>query len=183
MFRWRHCMGLFCLCTAISLAATAGDFGHIASDELAEEADARRQDLQRTEERLQQLEATLATLQAQQHATEEELRALTETLEAHAAILYRISRGGKALRYLMSAETDASFLKRANTLKRLFTSQVKARREKGLHLSSIEADIAQREAEIGTAQGLAEELRETIAELEAAVQQRGAASPQLSARY
>ena len=166
---------MFLAAVTLSLTAVADDLSHLDATELAEEKAAREDDIRRTQIRLDRLELKARSLQAEQQRAEADLQSLDASLEEQAVILYRMSRGGKALRYLMSAESGAAFLKRANTLKRLVSTQMNARREKGLNLSALESDVSDLDTERAAAQAFLEELEETLAGLDAEIARRESA--------
>ncbi len=137
----RRCL-LVCLALLILTPSVKAEEGYISLDELEDEIARRREDIARTDYRISAV-------------TTEENSALTELGNARAdgavveqqaivraRVLYRISRNGGSLRYLLGADSPVNLLKRLSDLKRLLVHGLEARRQAGHRIVAAERRVS-----------------------------------------
>lgn len=149
----------------ICLPVHADDLSYIADDELDAELEARQLDISRTQERINTLEQQLTAAQHEAQTVSQELDAIDKRLISRTSMLYRLSRNGKALRYLASSDSGTGFIKRMQTLKKLITSEMAAKRDKGLELAEAQTAIDELEMEIRHAAQMLTQLKTAKDEL------------------
>jgi chromosome segregation ATPase len=153
--------------------ATAEDLSFVSDGELAGELAARRADLERTRGRLRAVEADLEAAREDLDAARLAAGVIEAHLAARVALLYRLSRHGGALRWLLGSGSGAAPLRRIATLKRLVQDSLEQRRDAGLRLAQLEERIEAAARERGTASELELRLEAAREELEAERARRG----------
>lgn len=116
----------------------ADDLSYVSDEELIEELVARDGDIERTSRRiaaldLEELELAVALDEARTQVSE-----IDQRLVVRVALLYRLSRHGAALRYLISAGSATELLRRVKTLRRLVIDGLDDRRRAGLRVTELE---------------------------------------------
>jgi peptidoglycan hydrolase CwlO-like protein len=139
-------------------SAKGDDLSYISDEELAEELNARQADLNRTTERIELIKAKLNAVKNEISLISAELAEIDADLASRAALLYRLSSRGKALKYLFSSNSPTAFLKRIQTLKKLITSQMDIKRETGLKLAKTEDKANRFATDLQSAQNLKQEI-------------------------
>jgi hypothetical protein len=177
----RLATALFALCGVLSSArAVSDDLSHISNEELLAEIAARSNDIERTAERV-----AILGIDELEHATAAEnarttAREVDERLVERAGLLYRISQRGRALRFLLAAESATEFLKRLETLRRLMLRGLDERREAGLRAAEAEARLASSREQLRRAREMLDRLRQARDELLAEQAERAQPSLRLS---
>ncbi|HUT77772.1 MAG TPA: hypothetical protein VM285_08810 [Polyangia bacterium] len=168
---------VFAVVVAATLLAAAGaaaeDFSFVSDDELAGELAARQADLERTRARLRAIEAELDTAREELDSARRAAGEIEMHLAARASLLYRLSRHGGALRYLLGSGTGTAALQKIATLKRLVRGSLEQRRDAGLRLAELEERIEAAGAERMTASELELRFEAAREELEAERARRG----------
>jgi len=148
-------------------AVAADDLSHVADEELSQEIEARESDIARTSSRIRDLgieeEETEASL-----SRARELVASTEArLSRRAAFLYRLTRSGATLRYLLASESATSFLKRVRVLEHLVVDGLESRRLAGVALAEASSHISTVREDLVRAREMLDMLEEALEELRA----------------
>ena len=158
---------LFLAILFTGLPCLSEDLVYVQDNELLEEMQSRKNDIQRTADRIEKLKKREAASQDELKRANENLQRIEQSAVVRAKLLYRISRHGGSLGYLLSASSAVDFLKRLSKLKFLLVKGLEARREMGLRLAQAEKKhetILQEERE---AEKLLEMLSKALSELEA----------------
>ena len=145
--------------------AGGDDFTHIGDDELALEIEGRVADIERTNARIEGIVDALGAARQEVEAARIELTEIELELAARAELLYRLSHHGKALRYLLAADTATGFLKRLATLRSLVITALEERRRIGLALTEAEARVETLRRDQRQAEGLRAQLESAHREL------------------
>ena len=154
--------------------ALGGDFEYIDNDELAIEIEARDTDIQRTTARIDELGQELLATRGTIDEARVELAEIERQLATRAKLLYRLSRHGKALRYLLTAESATGFLKRMTTLRSLVIAGLEEQRRVGFALTEAEARASTLQEELRQAEALRVRLDDARRELADEQQRRRA---------
>jgi len=135
----RATLALVVTCLALVPAvAAADDLSHISDEELSEEIDARDGDIARTAKRIDTLELEELELAVSLDEARTQLEEIDRRLTRRVALLYRLTRHGAALRYLLSAGSATELLKRLKTLQRLVLEGLDDRRQAGVRAADVE---------------------------------------------
>jgi hypothetical protein len=135
----RAALSLLSSClVAVAATATADDLSHVSDDDLAEELIARDGDIDRTTRRIAALELEELELAISLDDVHGQVRRIEQRLVHRVALLYRLSRHGAALRYLISAGSATELLKRLRTLRHLVIDGLEDRRSAGLRAVELE---------------------------------------------
>jgi len=145
--------------------ARADDLSYVSDEEIAAEILARSDDLDRTRLRVASIERELARTRAMIDDARFELVETERHVARNAGLLYRLSRHGAALRYLLSSSCATGFLKRVRLLRFLVISGLEARRAAGARLSDWEETNRDLERGLTLANEMVSRLVETKAEL------------------
>jgi hypothetical protein len=133
---------LLCGCLAfVGVPALGDDLYHVSDAELAEELLARMTDVDRTAERVALLDLEELELAAELENSRTDARELDERLVRRVGLLYRISEGGRGLRYLLASGSATEFLKRLRMLRHLVLEGLEERRQAGLRVAEAEGRI------------------------------------------
>ncbi len=146
-------------------AARAGELIWVTDEEITAELASRQNDLVRTTSRIEQLGERRDALRREIDIITADLASIDNRLTARISMLYRLSRNGRSLQYLVASSSAIEFLKRMATLRRLITSELEARREVSLALSRTMDEAVQVETEMTGAVRFCEELQLAIDEL------------------
>ena len=146
-------------------AARAQDMSYITDDELAEELTSRMDDLRRTTERIGELRDSLAAIRSEMEQIEERIEAIDNRLVRKTSMLYRLSRNGKTVQYLFTSSSAITLLKRIQTLKKIITTEMDAKRQANLELTRAADEATKAEDELAQASELLEELHLAIDDL------------------
>ena len=155
-----------------STQAFTGDFSYISLEELKTEIDRRKNDVERTRSRIVALGEE--KIRANSELSEAEKRALEadEMVAVRVKAFYRLSRKGKALRYLLGAESPVQMLKRYDQLKRLMQDGIKDRQQASIRLQEARSNIESIEREKYQAGEVLSMLEQALAELQTEYQNR-----------
>ena len=155
-----------------STQAFTDDYSYISLEELKTEIDRRRSDVERTRSRMASLEEE--KILANSELVEAEKRALEadEMVAVRAKAFYRLSRKGKAIRYLLGAQSPVQMLKRYNQLKRLMQDGIKDRQQASLRLQEAKSNVERIEREKYQAGEVLSMLEQALAELQTEYQNR-----------
>ncbi|MBW2276836.1 MAG: hypothetical protein JRF63_05045 [Deltaproteobacteria bacterium] len=127
------------VCAVLTAApAAADDLSHVSDDELSEELTARSGDIARTAERIHVLDTEELEIAVSLDEARTQIRQIEQRLAQRIELLYRLSRHGAALRYLMSAGSATELLKRLRTLRHLVIDGLEDRRRAGLRVAQLE---------------------------------------------
>jgi hypothetical protein len=146
-------------------AAEPENIHYASSDELKLELVKRREDIRRTEARID------ALLQKERDAEWQLKTAKADGKRAEAIamertrIYYTITNNGGALRFILNASSVVDMLKRAALMKRLFTEGLEARREAGLRIAAAEQKLVSIQADKEAASKMYDMLKNAMKEL------------------
>ena len=127
------------VCAMLTAApAAADDLSHVSDEELAEELIARGGDIDRTTERIRVLDTEELELAVTLDEARTDVRQIEQRLAQRVELLYRLSRHGAALRYLVSAGSATELLKRLRMLRHLVVDGLEDRRRAGLRVAQLE---------------------------------------------
>jgi chromosome segregation ATPase len=147
--------------------AVAEDLSFVSDEELDGEIAARQADLERTRARVQAIEADLDAAREELEGARRAAGEIESHLVARASLLYRLTRHGAALRFLLGPGSGTASLRRIGTLERLVRESLERRREIGLHLARTEERIETASEQLATARRLESGLEAAREELEA----------------
>jgi hypothetical protein len=153
------------LVTLLSATAAGDDLSHVSDDELAQEAHSRAADIQRTAERIAALEIEELELAIALEDARDQVRRIEDRLERRVELLYRLTRRGAALRYLVAASSATDFLKRLRTLRHLVLEGLEDRRRAGARVAETEERMVAVRREQGSAAEMLTQLEATQREL------------------
>jgi hypothetical protein len=137
----RAAIGLVAVGLALALApvaVVADDLLYVSEEELSAEIEARTGDIDRTADRLAALELEEMELALALDDARTRMREIEQRLNRRVGVLYRLSRRGAALKYLLSAGSATELLKRLRTLKHLVYDGLDDRRRAGLRVAETE---------------------------------------------
>ena len=146
------------LFTLLSASATANEFSHVSDEELAEELIARGGDIDRTRERIRALDVEELEIAVSLDEAQSRVRLIDQRLTERVGLLYRLSRHGTALRYLVSVGSATELLKRLRALRHLVIDGLEDRRLAGLRVAQLE----ERLRSVGDEQQRATEMLSTL---------------------
>ena len=161
------------LLTAALAAPAAADMSFVSDDELAGEIAAREEDLERTRSRLRRIAAEERADREEIETVRRSIAEIETNLVARAALLYRVSRQGAGLRYLLGHGAGTDSLKRIAVLERLVRAGLEQRRAAGLRQAEIEDRLAAAAEESRAARELELRLEASIERLLAERARRG----------
>ncbi len=151
--------------TAAAIPASSQDLAHVSDEEIAQEIVSRDADILRTSERVEDLEQAALDAGRRLDGARMEVLESERVLARNAALLYRFSRNGKALRYLFASSSAVGFLRRIHILRHLVVSGLESQRESGLRLAEAESDVTTNAREIEMAREMLGRLEENRREL------------------
>lgn len=165
-------MGRCSVVTAVALSLLLGaatepsaQVPHDSTIELKEELGRRQADLDRAEKRLDDLATELSELERLVLSSKENLGRAEDLAAQQAAVLYRLTRRGALVRYLLGSDSPVELLRRLGFLRALSLNALEVRRQAGLHLAQLEERLASTlEAQLQTQQ-LIGRLQDTIQEI------------------
>jgi hypothetical protein len=150
---------------SLTLTAAADSVKYVSSDELQGEIERRTADIARTRLRLAELAEQAVRAEQERRLARESGRAAEARAARQAGVLYRISRQGGALRYLLQATDAMDLMARLTMLKRLLYESLDARRAAGLRIAAAEKRVSQLSQEKLAAAKMLEMLEAALAEL------------------
>jgi len=130
-------LALACAALAANTVA-ADDLTYVSKEELTDELAARGGDIDRTVERIHALDVEELEIAVSLEEARTQLRLIDQRLSERVELLYRLSRHGSALRYLVSAGSATELLKRLRTLRHLVIDGLEDRRRVGLRVAQLE---------------------------------------------
>jgi peptidoglycan hydrolase CwlO-like protein len=154
----------------------ASEYSHVTDAELSVDVQRRQSDLTRTADRITDLTTRIQVVQEEIQVMTERIDAIDARLVERTAILYRLSRNGKSVQYLLSSDSAITFLKRIQTLRKLVTSEMDLKRAASLALSESMDEVTQLNEKRQGAIRFQRELENTIEELLREQQRRGGES-------
>ncbi len=163
---------LLAIALAFAGASRADDLTYVSDEELIEEVENRKADILRAR-------ARMTSLEGEEVCAREELENAsanskhTETLvAARARLLYRLSRNGGSLRYLLGSTSATQLVKRLDILKRLVRDGLLSQRQAGLRLADAENKLEEIRQSLRDAAALLTILEEAQGELVAEQKRR-----------
>lgn len=171
----------FWLALSVPIAAplAADGLTFVSAEELADEIAARDEDIDRTRRRIEALEESARRALEDIDRAARRLRGVERKLEDKVALLYRLSRHGHALRYLLGAGSPTELLQRLGTLRRLVLHSLEERRRAGMELAAAEGRLAAAKEGRRRAEEMLTRLRRARRELVAELQGRSGSPPAL----
>lgn len=151
-----------------AIHARADDLGYLSKSELEAEITRRQEDIARTDYRISAISSAEAKATAELAKAREAGAIIERQAITRARALYRISRNGGSLRYLLGARSPVELLRRLSELKRLLIEGLEERRQAGHRIASAERRVASLEEEKTAAFQMKDMLVDTLLELEAA---------------
>ncbi|MDJ0764085.1 MAG: hypothetical protein QNJ97_13975 [Myxococcota bacterium] len=143
----------------------ADDLTYVSKSELQSEIDRRSLDIERTQ-------ARIAELQQQKTEAVQSLNIATANADnanalavARATLLYRLTRSGSSLRYLLGSPDAVQFLKRINQLKHLLSDSLMAERQAELRLAQAKERVWDLEREKQNAEEMLAMLQQALLDL------------------
>ena len=148
------------LALLIAATSSANDSNYISRMELSEEIASRDADIARTSARMESLIemenlATESLDQARVQADE-----IEKSVIARVRLLYRLSRNGGSLRYLLGASSATEMLKRIQTLTRMVRQSLESHRQAGIVIVQAEEKLSEIRNEKKAAGGMLVNLME-----------------------
>lgn len=153
------------LVTLFSATTAGDDLSYVSDDELAQEALAREADIERTAERVTALEIEELELAIALEDARDQARRVEDRLERRVGLLYRLTRRGVALRYLVAASSATDLLKRLKMLRHLVLDGLEDRRRAGVRVVETEGRMAAVRREQSRADEMLTQLEKTHREL------------------
>ncbi|MFO8074460.1 MAG: hypothetical protein R6V85_21575 [Polyangia bacterium] len=167
------------LSVLIAAPLAADDLAFVSAEELEGEIAARDEDIDRTRRRIAALEGAARRAREEIDRAARRLREVERKLGDEAALLYRLSRHGHALRYLLGAGSPTELLERLGTLRRLVLHSLEERRRAGMKLAAAEERLAAAKDDRRRAEEMLDRLRRTRRDLLAELQRRAGSQPAL----
>jgi hypothetical protein len=157
--------------------ALADDLSHVSDEELVEELIARDGDIERTSQRIDSLDLEELELAISLDDARSQVQDIERRLETRVALLYRLSRHGAALRYLVSSGSATELLRRVRTLRHLVIDGLEDRRSAGLRVTDLEERMQQLRADRLRAAEMLEQLESARGELRQEQSRRAGRQP------
>lgn len=158
--------GLILLLAIIGTQAWSEDLSYVGDDELVMELQSRRADLDRTSNRVIELQEQLAAQKNEILTLNKKIENVEQKLVQRTSMLYRLSKNGKSVQYLFSSDSATSFIKRMQTLRKLVTSQMDEKRDLSLQLAGVKDEVARTREELKGAKLLGEQLHAVVETLQ-----------------
>ncbi|MCU0664115.1 MAG: hypothetical protein MUC50_17530 [Myxococcota bacterium] len=158
------------LCAAFEANAQTA---YASTGELKHELGRRQEDLARAEERLASLATELNQRQQNVAAARANLEKVQESAGKRAAVLYRLTRRGVLIRYLLGSSSPVELLRRLGFLRALSITSLEARRQAGLVTAQAEDRLTSATKAHAAAAQLITELKDTIFEIETELDKAG----------
>lgn len=167
----------FVLVAAITCTqAWSEELSYVGDDELSMELTARRNDMERTMQRVEELKQTKLAQQNEISNLKAEMGQVDKKLVQRTSMLYRLSKNGKCVQYLFSSDSATAFFKRIQTLRKLVTSQMDEKRELSLQLAGVSDEMARTKEQLQGARLLLEQLQAVVDNLQDEQRNRQSAS-------
>lgn len=160
----------------VSTHAWSEDLSYIDSNELHIELNARKTDLKRTQNRITDIQQRLLAQQHEVKNLREQIASIDTKLVQRTSMLYRLSKNGKSVQYLFTAGSATAFVKRMQTLKKLVTSQMDAKRDVSVQLEHGNDEIKRLKNDLHNAKQLGQQLTAIVDSLQKEQQQRQSAN-------
>ncbi|MBN2525559.1 MAG: hypothetical protein JXR76_04135 [Deltaproteobacteria bacterium] len=157
---------LILLLMVISAQVLGEEYSWVESDELKMELNARRDDLERTQNRVEELQQQLSAQQHEILNLKQEMKTVDARLVQRTSMLYRLSKNGKSVQYLFLSDSMISFVKRMQTLRLLVTSQMDEKRDISLQLARLEDEKKRTQSDLQGATQLSSQLGEVVEKLQ-----------------
>ena len=163
----------FLLIASVTCNFTADGSTYISKSDLNQEIRNRKEDIARTKGRIESL------IQKQRELNREldQSRALADRIDQRLALrsrlLYRLSRNGGGMRYLLCSTSAIDLIRRLGELRRIVTSSFADRREISVKIASAEDQLKDVEEEISSANIMLSMLEQALHELQTKRKRRG----------
>ncbi|MBN2804347.1 MAG: hypothetical protein JXR91_14725 [Deltaproteobacteria bacterium] len=150
----------------------AEDLSYVTDEELNEDITARTNDVIHTSKLIDEMKTSLDNSILELSDDKEKLIKINSRLNKKSIILYKMSRNGKSVQYLISSDSAITFIKRVETLKKLVTVEIKNKKEAELKIFSKEEKIKELKESIIKNSTFLEKLNNNIAEMQKELQLR-----------
>jgi peptidoglycan hydrolase CwlO-like protein len=125
----------------------------------------RTEDIRRTQKRIDALVLDTQNAETKLRETNVEVALLERELGRRARFMYKLNRRGGSFRYLLTADSIMTLLKRAGTLKRLINDELVVLRDKGRTVAELSNRVRSNELELQKAGEMQKMLEQTLADL------------------
>jgi hypothetical protein len=173
----RRLLGIAWTLLLLAPPAAAEDEGYISGEELEAEITNRREDIARTDYRIETIVTAETAAMAELNAARGDGVTVEKQAVARARVLYRLTRGGGSLRFLLGASSPVDLLKRLSDLKRLLVEGLEARRQAGHRIAVAERRVASLREDKDAAFKMKDMLVDALTDLEAEKERRRGRSP------